>query len=74
MTPQNIKTTENLADLFTVMQKLSLGDWLVFCSIIIGAMVVFALFASMFPLSRKIFLRYIQFIEALTKGEEKKDA
>lgn len=68
----DLKTTESLSDLFRVLQHLSFGDWMVFLSIIIGAMTVFALSASMFPIPRRIFLRLLDHIEALARAEEEK--
>lgn len=69
----DLKTTEGLSDLFRVLQHLSFGDWMVFLSILIGAMTVFALFASMFPIPRRIFLRLLDHIELLARAGEEKE-
>ena len=68
----DIKTTESLSDLFRVLQHLSFGDWMVFLSIIIGATTVFSLVASMFPIPRRIFLRFLDHIEGLARAGEDK--
>lgn len=68
-----IKTTENLSDLFRVLQHLSFGDQVVVLIMIVGAMSIFALVCSIFPIPRMLFLKLLDHIESLARGSKVED-